>query len=196
MNVIILSIMLSKSIKNHSEIINTLISIEKDINLSIRKIISCLKKGNKILICGNGGSAADAQHLTAEFLVRLNPKINRNPLPVINLVGDTSTITACSNDYSFVELFSRNFRAFAKKGDILIVITTSGNSLNIIKVLKEAKRKNIFSIGFMGNRGGMSKKYCNLPLILNSNNTARVQESHIFLGHYIFNEVEKSIIKK
>ena len=93
-----------------------------------------MKSGNKILICGNGGSAADAQHLAAEFLIRLRPKINRKAYPVISLALDTSTITACGNDYSFDDLFLRNFQALYKKGDILIVISTSGKSKNIIKM--------------------------------------------------------------
>lgn len=188
--------MLTKEISNHNNSISKLTLIENKIDKSIVEILDCLKKGNKILICGNGGSAADAQHLAAEFLIRLNPKINRLPYPIINLVGDTSTITACSNDYSFNILFARNLNALGTKGDVLIVLSTSGNSLNIINVLKAAKKKNIFSIGLFGNKGGKSSKFCKLPLIVDSKNTARIQECHIFLGHYIFNQVEKIMIKK
>ena len=147
------------------------------------------------MLCGNGGSAADAQHLAAEFLIRLRPNINRKPIPAITLAQDTSTITACGNDYSYDILFSRCLEALGKKQDILIIISTSGNSRNIVNVLKQAKKMNIFTIGFLGNNGGKSKKICDLPLIVNSKNTARIQESHIFLGHYIFEQVEELFLK-
>ena len=122
-----------------------LIYFEDKINLSIKKIVGSLRKGGKIMLCGNGGSAADAQHLAAEFIVRLNPKINRKPYSAISLAQDTSTITACGNDYSFEDIFLRTFKALYKKSDILIVISTSGNSKNIIKLLKFSKQKKIYS---------------------------------------------------
>jgi len=187
---------LNKTINNHISIFSKLISKNKEIKFAIDKIYNSLKKKNKILICGNGGSAADAQHLTAEYLVRLKPGYKRPPIPIINLVSDTSTITACSNDFSFFEIFSRNLEAFGKKGDILIAISTSGNSKNIVNVLKLAKKKKIFSIGFLGSKGGISKKYCDLPIIVDSNSVPRIQECHIFLGHFIFDEVEKKLFKK
>ncbi|MBG02293.1 MAG: phosphoheptose isomerase [Acidimicrobiaceae bacterium] len=186
--------MLSKKILEHSTAIQDLVNIKKNIDSSINKIFKSLKAGKKILICGNGGSAADAQHLTAEFLIRLNPKINRKPISIVNLVSDTSTITACSNDYSFDILFSRNLEALGKSGDILIIISTSGNSKNIINAIKAAKKKKIFSIGFLGNQGGKCRNIVDLPLIVNSSNTGIIQECHIFLGHYIFNSVEKSLL--
>ena len=106
-----------KYVNEHSKVINSLEKISPKINKVIKKLYSCLKSGNKILICGNGGSAADAQHLSAEFLVRLRPNINRKPIPAINLCLDTSTITACSNDYSFEKIFSRNLEALGSKKD-------------------------------------------------------------------------------
>ena len=119
----------------------SLLKIEKKINQAISMIVNKLLKGGKIMLCGNGGSAADAQHLAAEFIVRLRPHINRNPIPAITLALDTSTLTACGNDYSFEDIFLRPFQALAKKDDILLCITTSGNSKNILNVLKEAKKK-------------------------------------------------------
>ena len=110
-----------------------LLSLTKEISFSIKKIHSTLKKGGKIFLCGNGGSAADAQHLSAEFLVRLKPKINRKPLPAISLAMDTSTITACGNDLGYDKLFERNLSALGTKKDLLIVLSGSGNSLNVIK---------------------------------------------------------------
>ena len=172
--------------------------IRKDflIKKTINFIYKTLKRGNKILICGNGGSAADAQHLAAEMLVRLTPKVNRRPYPVMSLSTDTSTLTACSNDYNFNKVFERNLDAFGKSGDMLLAISTSGNSLNILKAIKLAKKKKIKSIGFLGSGGGKAKNILDIPIIGSSNNVARVQEAHIFLGHFIFQEVENLLIKK
>ena len=121
-------------------------NFKKKVFSAINKIYSSINTGGKILLCGNGGSAADAQHLAAEFLVRLRPHINRKALPALSLAMDTSTITACANDYSFKYLFSRNLDAIGSTKDILIVISTSGNSSNILEALKSAKKKeNIFN---------------------------------------------------
>ena len=177
---------------------NSLNNLNKDID-KVHEIIDIINENiennGKILLCGNGGSAADAQHLSAEFLVRLRPNINRKPIPAISLAMDTSTITACGNDYSFNKLFSRNLEALSNSNDILIVISTSGNSKNILNVLKTAKRLKIFSIGLLGNKGGEAKKYCDKSIIVKSPNTATIQECHIFLGHYIFEQVEKKLLK-
>ncbi len=178
------------SINIHKEIIKISDKITSVINIIHRK----LKKDGKILFCGNGGSAADAQHLAAEFIVRLRPHINRNPLPALTLAQDTSTLTACGNDYSFDDIFLRPFKALAKKNDILVCISTSGNSKNVLKVLKEAKKKNIYSICFLGKGGGKAKKLCISPLVISSNNTARIQECHIFMGHFIIEQVENIIL--
>lgn len=187
---------LKKTIEESIKAKRSLSLIEPKINLAVNVIYEKLSLGGKILLCGNGGSAADAQHLAAEFLIRLNPKINRNPLPAISLATDVSTLSACGNDFSFDKIFSRNLEALAVKNDILITISTSGNSKNILNVLKTANKKNIYSIGFFGNKGGKAKKFSNLSLIVKSNNTARIQEAHILLGHYIFDQVEKKILKK
>jgi D-sedoheptulose 7-phosphate isomerase len=184
------------SIKENINLKKKLITLDKKVNQSVQLIYKTFENENKILICGNGGSAADAQHLSAEYLVRLRPKINRKPLPVISLALDTSTITACGNDYSFDKLFSRNFEALAKNGDLLICISTSGNSKNILNVLKAAKKKKIQSISFLGNGGGEAKKLSTLNIIVPNSNTARIQEAHIFLGHFIFETVEDLMIKK
>ena len=114
-----------------------------EINKAIKIIHKKIKLGGKLLFCGNGGSAADAQHLAAEYLIRLRPGVNRSPFPAISLAQDTSTLTACGNDYDFSEIFLRPFQALANKNDILICITTSGNSLNVLKVLKYAQSKKI-----------------------------------------------------
>jgi len=171
-------------------------SLFPDIEKAIKIIHKKIKLGGKLMLCGNGGSAADAQHLSAEYLVRLRPNVNRKPIPAITLAQDTSTLTACGNDYDFSDVFRRPFQALAKKNDVLIVITTSGNSLNILKVLKDARSKKITTIGFLGGSGGKCKKFCDIKLIVPSKSTARIQECHIFLGHFIFEQVENLILKK
>ena len=135
------SISLKAAIDETIKTKKTLIKLEEQIDKSINNIYRRLKKGGKIFFCGNGGSAADAQHLAAELLIRLRPKVNRNPIPAVSLCMDSSTLTACGNDYSFDKIFSRPFEALSNKNDILVVITTSGNSKNIIEVLKVAKKK-------------------------------------------------------
>jgi D-sedoheptulose 7-phosphate isomerase len=183
---------LEENIKAHQDIFK----MSKDIIEIIYNIEKKLKKGGKILFCGNGGSAADAQHLAAEFIVRLRPHVNRNPIPALTLAQDTSTLTACGNDYSFNDIFLRPFKALVNKNDILICISTSGNSENILKVLKEAKKSKIYSVCFLGKGGGKAKKISKKSLVVASNNTARIQECHIFLGHFILEKVEDLIISK
>ncbi len=187
---------LAKVILSSSKSKRSLIPQSNQIKNAIEVITESLKKNKKIMICGNGGSAADAQHLTAEFLVRLRPNVNRRPLPIMSLAMDTSTITACANDYDFKYLFSRNFEAFGNKGDVLIVISTSGDSKNIIEVAKLSKKRKITVIGFLGKNGGKVKKLIDIPIIVKSNNTARIQEAHIMLGHFIFEQVENRLINK
>ena len=174
---------------------HSLLSMSQNIADVIKQIQKKINKGGKILFCGNGGSAADAQHLAAEFIVRLRPHINRNPIPALTLAQDTSTLTACGNDYSFEDIFLRPFQALVKKDDILICISTSGNSKNILRVLKEAKKLKIFSVCFLGKGGGKARKLASKSIVVPSNNTARIQECHIFLGHFILEKIEDFIIK-
>ena len=186
---------LHKNISEHNNVILKLLSQTSNLNKIINIIYKKLNLGGKILLCGNGGSAADAQHLAAEFLIRLRPKVNRHPIPAISLCTDTSMLTACGNDYKFEDIFLRPFKALSKKNDILIAISTSGNSKNIIKVLNQAKKDKITTIGFLGNNGGKAKKFCNYKIVVDSKNTARTQEAHIFLGHFIFTSVEDLVLK-
>lgn len=173
-----------------------LLEQKKNVEKIIDEIFITLKKEKKIFICGNGGSAADAQHLAAEFLVRLTKNIKRKSYPVIPLALDTSTLTACGNDMGFEHIFSRNLEGIGSQGDLLIVLSTSGNSKNIINVIKESKKKKIKSIAFLGNNGGKCKNKADIEIIVPSNNTARIQECHIFLGHVIFSEVEYKLVEK
>ena len=164
----------------------SLIKNSLKIEKSIKIIFESISNNGKILLCGNGGSAADAQHLAAEFLVRLRPHVHRDSYPAMSLAMDTSTLTATGNDIGFNSIFSRTLSSLGKKGDVLIAISTSGKSKNIISALKVAKQKKIFSIAFLGAGGGLAKKYADLSIIVGSKITARIQEAHIFLGHFIF----------
>ncbi len=184
-----------KHIKQNTKTIENLIIHKKIVEKIIISMTDCLKRGCKILICGNGGSAADAQHLSTEFLVRLRPKIKRKPFPVLSLAQDASTVTACGNDFGFENIFSRNLEGLYKKGDILLVLSTSGNSKNIIKVFKKAKEMKVKTISILGNNGGKARKMANLELLINEKNVARVQEAQKFLGHYIFEKIEDSLIQ-
>ena len=173
-----------------------LLSLETQIKKVISSIYLTIKKNNKVFICGNGGSAADAQHLAAEFLVRLRPNINRRPLPLISLMQDSSTFSACSNDYDFKYIFSRNLEAMANKNDLLICLSTSGNSKNIIEVLKYAKKKKIKSISFLGNKGGKCKGISDLEILIPSDITSKIQECHLMLGHFILEKVEDRLLNE
>ena len=158
-------------------------------------IANSIANGGKLLLCGNGGSAADAQHLAAEFLVRLTSDVNRESIPAFSLAQDTSTITACINDYGSDEIFRRVFNAIYSKRDILLIISTSGNSRNILEVLKEAKKREVYTFGFLGNGGGEALSYCDSAFVVPSNVTARIQESHITAGHALLQYVEDKLFE-
>ena len=163
-------------------------------NLSIKKIYKSLRNKGKIFFCGNGGSAADAQHLAAEMLIRLRPNNNREGIPAIALAQDTSTITACGNDFGYDQLFERLVRTLGHEGDVLIAITTSGNSKNIIAAMRAAKKIGIFVFGFLGSKGGEALKYCDEAFVVPSNNTGRIQESHITAGHALMELIEDELL--
>tara|TARA_A100001015_G_C15011768_1_gene723447 strand:+ start:1274 stop:1837 length:564 start_codon:yes stop_codon:yes gene_type:complete len=187
--------MLNKEISNLKKSLDNIIYQKKNVEKIIGILSKCLKDEKNIFICGNGGSAAEAEHLSAEFLVRLKPKNNRRSLPIISLTQNSPVVTACANDYGYDNIFSRVLEGIGKKKDVLICLSTSGNSKNILKVLKFAKKMNIKTISFLGGNGGKSKKLSDFSLVVNSKDVARIQECHLFLGHYILGEVEKIIIK-
>ncbi len=173
--------------------------IETNILINLEKmgdeIFDAIKLGNKMMLCGNGGSAADAQHLAAEMLVRLRPNNNRAGISAIALAQDTSTITACGNDFGYDKLYERMVHSLGREGDILIGITTSGNSENIILAMKQARKIGIKVFGFLGCDGGKALKYCDEAFVVPSNDTGRVQESHITAGHALMEYVEDALIK-
>jgi D-sedoheptulose 7-phosphate isomerase len=185
----------NKNIDYHLDLLNKdRKQIEKKVISLSKKIIGCFQKNKKILIFGNGGSAADAQHFSTELTVRL--KSNRKALPSISLVTDTSAISAIGNDFGFDFVFSRQIEALAQKGDLIIPITTSGNSLNIINALKYCKKKKFQTFGILGNKGGKSKKYCSDDFIVSSDNPSRIQEIHIIFWQTVCEIVEEFYVKK
>ena len=145
--------------------------------------VETLKNGNKILLCGNGGSAADAQHIAAELVGRY--KSDRRGLPAIALTTDTSALTSIGNDYGYDRVFDRQVEALANKGDLIIGISTSGNSQNVVNALKQGKKTGCKTLGFSGAGGGAMDELCDINLIVPSNNTPRIQETHILFGHII-----------
>lgn len=159
-------------------------------------IANSISEGGKLMTCGNGGSAADAQHLAAELLVRLTSQVNRKGLPAISLCQDISTLTATINDFSGEDIFSRNLLTLSKPGDVLMALSTSGDSPNIVKTLKYAKEINLTTIGFLGSQGGACLRYCDEAFIVPSNITARIQEIHITAGHATLQFVEDKLLKE
>ena len=174
---------IKKSIENIPEIIRIIESITKS-----------LKKGNKIILFGNGGSAADAQHIAAELVGRFD--YDRKSLPAISLTTDTSVITSIGNDYSFEKIFSRQCESLVNKGDVVVGISTSGNSINVKNGLLVSKRKGAKTVGFLGHKGGHIKNIVDIPLIVNSNSTPRIQEVHRTSAHIICEMVEKNISRR
>lgn len=157
-------------------------------------IADAIAAGGKLLFCGNGGSAADAQHLAAELLVRLRPHVNRDGIPALALAMESSTMTACGNDYSFDALYERMVNTLGNKGDVLLGITTSGKSPNVIRALKAAKAKGMHAMGFLGCGGGPALADCDLAFVAPSTATGRIQEAHITAGHALMELVEDRLM--
>jgi D-sedoheptulose 7-phosphate isomerase len=173
----------------HIKIANSLHNLTDAVATSAQICIDCLKNGGKILIFGNGGSAADAQHIAAELIGRY--KSNRKGLSAIALTTDTSSLTSISNDFGYEHVFERQVEALAQKGDVAIGISTSGKSENVINALKLASKLNCKTIGFSGRDGGEMNKICNINLVVPSEDTARIQEIHIIIVHTICHLIDK-----
>jgi len=161
---------------------------------SIKLVSHAFEAGNKLFFFGNGGSAADAQHIVAEFVNRYI--MDRPPLPAIALTTDTSVLTSVSNDMAFVDIFSRQIKALGKEGDVAVGISTSGNSANVIKAFEVAKEMGMKTIAFTGNDGGILAKLSDIALIVSSNSTPRIQETHILVGHLLCEMVEHQLFFK
>ncbi len=151
-------------------------------------ISKTFKKKGKIYIAGNGGSASDSQHFAAELIGRYKKK--RKPFRAVSLAADIGTITCIANDYGYENIFARQLEALGNKNDLVIAISTSGNSRNILNLLKMSKKMKIYSIGFLGNQGGKSKKLCNYSIIIDSKDTARIQEMHQIIYHNICKQID------
>ncbi len=165
-----------------------------EINKIVSLIVKSLKKGNKILFMGNGGSAGDSQHMAAEFICRFIK--DRESIPGIALTTDTSVLTAISNDYGYEKIFSRQIEGLGKKFDTVVAFSTSGNSKNIILGLKKAKELGLNTIGLTGKSGGKMSEYCDHILKVPSFATPRIQELHILIGHVICEATEKTFLSR
>lgn len=165
--------------------------IIKLIESATEAILESYHHAGKLLLCGNGGSAADAQHLAAELVVRFYKE--RQGYPAIALNANTSVLTAVANDYIYEKTFSRQIEALGNEKDVLIAISTSGNSANIVNAVNEAKRKNIFTIGLLGNTGGKCASLCDIPIIVPFEDVPRIQECHIMIGHILCELVENKM---
>lgn len=188
---------ISNQVKKSIDVKQKLLDSQELMNLVQEVALKCVevyKNGNKTLIAGNGGSAADAQHIAGEFVSRFY--FDRPGLASIALTTDTSIITAIGNDYGYEKLFSRQVQANGAKGDIFIGISTSGNSANVIEALKECKEKGIITVGLTGEKGGKMSEMCDYCIRVPSNETPRVQEAHILIGHIICAVVEEAIFGK
>lgn len=182
----------SAELNEHISVMEALYEMEPIIEEAGSKLVSCLQAGGKVLLLGNGGSAADAQHISAEIVGRY--KTERKGLPAIALTTDTSILTAVSNDYGFESVFSRQVEALANKGDIVIVYSTSGNSANVLKAVEAAKDKEAYVIAMAGETGGKLKAVVDLCLCVPSTNTPRIQEAHAFIGHRMCAQVDAGFV--
>lgn len=190
-----ISVSIQTELQLHAQTLEqTIVQSVLTINKLIDHLCECFKNGNKLLLCGNGGSAADAQHVAAEFTNHF--RFDRPALPAIALTTDSSVLTSIGNDSSFSFVFSRQVEALAKEGDILVGISTSGGSINVLNALEVARTKGVTTIGFTGEKGRESiGGKCDLCLIVPSTDTARIQEVHEFVWHYICGTVEERLFR-
>ena len=168
-------------------------SCSKDVIRAVATICHCFNQGGKLLICGNGGSAADAQHIAAEFVVRLTHNLKRPGLPALALTTDTSLLTAAGNDIGFEQVFARQIEALGRENDVLLAISTSGNSTNILQAMNMARNKKMHVIGLSGGTGGRMIPNCDIAIVIPSTNVQHIQEGHIATGHLLCELVERSL---
>lgn len=168
-------------------------SCSGDIVKAVDLLVSAYKNGKKLLLCGNGGSAADCQHIATELMIRLSHHIQRPALPAIALTTDTSNLTAGGNDIGYENVFARNVEGLGNEGDILLAISTSGNSPNVVKAVEMAHSKGMKVIGFLGGSGGKLKFLVDIPIVIPSTNTQRIQEGHITVAHILCELTEEEL---
>jgi D-sedoheptulose 7-phosphate isomerase len=182
---------MKESLFEHIDLFNELLGLESYLRIASIHCTQAILKRNKIMFIGNGGSAADAQHLAAELVGRFVN--NRRSLAGLALSTDTSVLTCIGNDYGYENIFSRQLEGLGKYGDVLIAISTSGNSSNIINAITTAKEIGIYTVGFLGRDGGAIHDKVDLPILVAHNKTARIQEAHIFLGHILCQMIENDL---
>ena len=176
------------NLTEHMALCQQLGTLDTSVSQAIEACVQSLQKGGKLMLCGNGGSAADSQHLAAEFTGRFSK--DRPPIAAVALSTDTSALTCIGNDYSFNDIFARQVQALGKAGDCLIAISTSGNSGNVLAAVAAAKSLGISTIGLLGRDGGKLKAQCDVSIVVPSQVTARIQEAHILIGHSLCGAVE------
>lgn len=176
-----MSDLVSRLLQDHQVAVAALRDQEAEIGRFGEVLVGALRQGNKVMLCGNGGSAADAQHIAAELVCRFETE--RRSLPAIALTTDTSALTAIGNDYGYLRVFSRQVEALARPGDVLIAISTSGNSANVVEAVKGARELGVTTLALLGGSGGTLKDLADHALVMPSTTTARIQECHILVGH-------------
>jgi len=181
----------SRNLTEHLAMCQHLAALDAHVDQAINACVNSLRDGGKLMLCGNGGSAADSQHLAAEFTGRFIK--DRPPIAAIALSTDTSALTCIANDYSFDAIFARQVQAIGKPGDCLIAISTSGNSGNVLAAVASAKALGITCIGLLGRDGGKLKAECDIAIVVPSQVTARIQEAHILIGHSLCGAVEQQL---
>jgi Phosphoheptose isomerase len=185
--------LLQRAIEESVAATRALASLDPQLNQAVQLVLKCLKSGHKLLLCGNGGSASDATHLATEFLCRFCD--DRRPYPALSLTANGEYMTSVCNDYGADDIFARQVWGLAQPGDVLIAITTSGKSRNILRALEEAKKRGIESICFLGRDGGFTKGIATIDLIAPGNSTARIQEAQKLLYHVLCEMVEQELPK-
>ena len=186
-----LSSALNRAINDSTQTLQSLLDLNPQVGKAADLIEQCLRAGNKLLVCGNGGSAADASHFATELVVRFAK--DRRAYPAICLAGDSGLLTAAGNDYGFDEVFARQVAAFGLEGDMLVVLTTSGKSKNVKRALEEAKARKLKTIAFLGRDGGSTIGIADVDLLVQSDSTARIQEAHQLLSHVLCEAIESRL---
>lgn len=183
--------LLESALAEHLRVFGTLSRLGTSVRQAAQRAAQSIRADGKILFCGNGGSAGDAQHLAAELVGRLVR--DRRALPGLALSTDSSALTCIGNDFGFDEVFARQVEGLGRAGDVLVAISTSGNSRNVIRAVEVARPMGITTVGFLGRNGGRLAPLVDLPIVVPSEDTARIQEAHIFLGHVMCALIEKEL---
>jgi len=186
--------LINKHIQEHNDVLDSILQLDESIEKVANIFLSCLERGGTIFWCGNGGSASDSQHLAGELVGRFVDE--RKPLKSIALTADSAVMTCIVNDYGYEHIFSRQIEALGVKGDVLVGISTSGNSENVIHAFEIAKQHGITTIGLLGKGGGKCASVSNQSIIVPSQSTARIQEMHILIGHILCDLIEEGLSLK